>query len=482
MPIATLAIIVGNRDFFPDSLVTEGRQDILAVCKKLDIEPIILDEQATKLGAVETWDHVKVCASLFRKEADRIDGILITLPNFGDEKGIAETIQLAGLRVPILVQAYPDQTKQMGIAHRRDAFCGKISVCGNLRQYGFPFSLTTLHTVHPRTEAFETDLLRFAGVCRVVQGLRRARVGAIGSRPNAFNTVRFSEKLLQESGIAVQTVDLAELMGRARGLADTTEPVQAKLDALRGYTDTRAIPQAPLVAMAKLACVIDAWTTEYDLDATAVQCWPSMQQEYGITSCGIMSMLSQSLKPSACEMDITGAVSMLALQWASGHPSALADWNNNYKDDPDKCVLFHCGNWSTSFLPDSQMKTADILTTAMGEAITYGALAGRTPVGPLTFARIETEDTQGTIRAYTGEGHFTADPLDTFGCAAVIEVPGLQYLMKHICTQGFAHHVAISQSHTGEILAEAFETYLGWDLYYHAAHACDCEGCEGEEG
>lgn len=468
MSKATLAIIVGNRDFFPDRLITEGRQDILSVCQELDIDTIILDEETTKLGAVETWNHAKLCAELFKKNSDRIDGILVTLPNFGDEKGVADTIKLSGLNVPILVQAYPDDLGGMNVERRRDAFCGKISVCNNLRQYGYPFSLTSLHTVDPKSQTFKDDLNEFIQVCHVVNGLKNARLGAIGARPNAFNTVRYSEKLLQEAGISVQTIDLSEIFGKAQRLSDSDQKVQSQLQAINDYADAGSVPQAPLVAMAKLGVVINEWMTEYDLDASAIQCWTSIQENYGVNSCTLMSMMSEKLMPSACEVDIAGVLSMYALQKASGRPSALVDWNNNYGDDPNKCVLFHCGNWAKTFLPDIKIKTADILETVIGEGSTYGAVAGRTPAGPITFARLSTDDMNGMIRTYVGEGHFTDDPLDTFGSKAVVEIPNLQHLMKYICYHGFEHHVAMNASHTSEILCEAFENYLGWDVYHHA--------------
>jgi L-fucose isomerase-like protein len=206
---------------------------------------------------------------------------------------------------------------------------------------------------------------------------------------------------------------------------------------------------------------------EYDIQATAIQCWTSMQRNFGINPCTVMSMMSENLMPSACEVDITGVVSMYALQLASGTPSALVDWNNNYGEDENKCVLFHCGNWAKSYLPDILISTAPILGSTLGVENTYGALAGRTPAGPLTFARVSTDDRHGMIRAYTGEGVFTNDPLATFGNRAVVEVPRLQNLMHYICRNGFEHHAAMSASHTAGILTEAFETYLGWETYLH---------------
>jgi len=464
----TLGVIVGNRDFFPDRLVTEARADILKLFKEMDIEAVIIDENATKLGGVETWAHAKICADLFKKNADRIDGILVTLPNFGDEKGVADTIKLSGLNVPILVQAYPDDLNQLTVERRRDGFCGKISVCNDLRQYGYAYSLTDLHTVHPLTDSFRADLASFVGVCRVVKGLKNARFGAIGARPGNFNTMRFSEKLLQSFGMSVVTVDFSEILGNATRLSDDEARVKAKLEAIKGYAKSDSVPSPALMRMAKLGVIIDSWMNEYDLTASAIQCWTSLQQNYHINVCTLMSMMSEQLMPSACETDITGVATMYALQLASGTPSALVDWNNNYGNDPDKCVLFHCGNWAKSFLPGIEIKNAEILATTLGTENTFGAVAGRVPAGPLTYARISTDDNQGIIRTYMGEGEFTDDPLNTFGARAVIHTPGLQKLMHYISKNGFEHHCAMNASHSAGVLAEAFETYFGWEVYHHA--------------
>jgi L-fucose isomerase-like protein len=463
----TLGVIFGNRDFFPDHLVTEARADVRALFAELGVNGIMLDDTATKLGGVETWSDSKLCADLFRRHAGEIDGVLVCLPNFGDEKGVADTIKLSGLQVPILVQAYPDNLDQFMVERRRDAFCGKVSVCNNLRQYGYAYTLTDQHTVHPTAPAFRRDLENFLGVCRVVNGLRKARLGAVGARPGAFNTVRYSEKLLQAHGMTVTTLDLSEVLGWVARLPDEDGAVAQKLADIKAYADYGSVPPPSLVKMAKLGVVIERWMDENDLVATAIQCWTSLQRNFGVNVCTLMSIMSERLMPSACEVDITGVVSMYAQQLASGRPSALVDWNNNYGDDPNKCVFFHCGNWAKSFIPDAAIKTAPILGTTLGEENTYGAMAGRTPSGPVTYARVSTDDVHGAIRTYVGEGRFTDDKLDTFGTRAVVEVPGLQKLMKYICKNGFEHHVSMNGSHTAPVLAEAFGTYFGWDVYTH---------------
>ena len=138
------------------------------------------------------------------------------------------------------MQAYPDDLDQFNIERRRDSFCGKVSVCNNLRQYGYPFSLTDLHTVSPSSDSFKADLRRFAGVCRVINGLKSARFGAVGTRPNAFITVRYSEKLLEAYGIHVCTVDLSEIFGATDKLADGDPKVKTKLDEIKEVKELRS--------------------------------------------------------------------------------------------------------------------------------------------------------------------------------------------------------------------------------------------------
>lgn len=462
-----LGVVITSRDTFPAHLVIQARKDILDVMSELGLDYITLKPNQAVHGAVQSYQQARMCADLFKKHRDEIDGVLVVLPNFGDEKSVPDAIKLSGLDVPILVQAFPDDMDQLDVSNRRDAYCGKISVCSNLRQYGFAYSVTSLHTVKPDSTSFKQDLARFAGVCRVVKGLRNARFGAVGARPNAFNTVRYSEKLLQEAGISVHTADLSEILGVAAKLKDGDAAVKEQLDKIKAYLPTDGVPNEPLMRMAKFSAALLQWMADLEIQATALQCWNSLQKNYGVNVCGLMSIMSYELMPSACEVDITGVASMYALQLATGTPSAISDWNNNYGDDPDKCILFHCGNWPKNFVPDAKIKYADILATSFGKERTYGAVDGRTPPGPMSFARISTDDQLGMIRTYVGEGSFTDDPLDTFGTQAVVHVPELQKLLHYVVTNGFEHHVAMSSRPSAAILAEAFDNYLGWEVYIH---------------
>ena len=466
--MTTLGIIIGNRGFFPAHLCESGRRAILKVFEEEGIKPITLAPEATKFGAVESLTDAQKCADLFKAHRDEIDGILVTLPNFGDERAVANTLRWADLRIPVLIHAFNDDATRMTIRDRRDSFCGKMSVCNNLRQYGIPYSLTRLHTVDPNNPDFRTDLRRFAATCNVVRRLKHARIGAIGARPAAFNTVRYSEKLLEASGITVETLDLSEALGWVRRMKDAEPEVQDKLTAIGAYTNVRGIPTESLMKMAKLGVAIDRWVRDKQLSATAIQCWTALEEFYGVVPCTLMSMMSNSLLPSACETDIAGLLGMYVLQAASGQPAALLDWNNNFGGEPNKGVVFHCSNLPKAFFSEQKMDYQEIIAGTVGKENTYGTIVGKISPGPFTYCRVSTDDLTGRVATYLGEGRFTEDKLDTFGGYGVIEVPQFQKLLQFICKNGYEHHVAATKAPVADALEDALTSYLGWQTYHHS--------------
>ncbi|MGD0619609.1 MAG: L-fucose/L-arabinose isomerase family protein [Bryobacteraceae bacterium] len=466
-PDITLGLIVGNRGFFPDHLAKSGREEMIAILEKSGVRVVAPGPEETKYGAVETRTESRVCADLFDRHRHEIDGIVVTLPNFGEERGIADALRWSGLKVPVLVQATPDAPGRMTIADRRDSFCGKMSCCNNLKQYGIPYSLTTLHTEAPDSPEFAKDLDWFKAVCRVVKGMKNLRVGSIGARPAAFNTVRYSEKLLEQAGISVEPIDLSEIFGRIAKMKDDDPAALDKIAAIEAYVSTEGIPKPALLKMAKFGAVVDEWMRQTQVSISAVQCWTSMEEYFGVVPCTVMSMMSNNLMSSACEVDICGVLGMHALRLASGTPSALLDWNNNYGGDPDKAVCFHCSNLPKHFFADVKMDFQLIIAGTVGRENTYGTCVGRVKAGPMTYARFSTIDDEGVIAGYLGEGEFTSDPLETFGGAGVVRIPRLQRLLRYICENGFEHHVAANLSSTAAVLEEAATNYLGWPVYRH---------------
>jgi len=462
-------LIPGTRGCFNKTLAQEGKKQLIAQMERLGYDFVVVADGETPTGCVETYQDAKKCSALFARNRDRIDGIIVSLPNFGDEIGVVNTIQMADLKVPVLLQASDDELDKLGTHQRRDSFCGKISVANNLYQYGIPFTDTSRHTCAVDSEAFSRDIVRFASICRTVNGLRKARIGAVGPRPIGFQTVRVSEKLLQDSGITVVPVDGSEIMFAAMALKDNDPGVQKKLSALKGYGSIPAgVPAERLLRQAKYYAAIESWIQENEIDAAAIQCWESVEKNYKCAVCATMSMLGETLVPCACEVDIAGAVSMYALTLAAGTPSALLDWNNNYGDQAEKCVCTHCGNFPKSFTAAPiEISYLDVLSTTLGEENCFGAVKGKVAAGPMTFFRMSSDDRKGEIRAYLGEGRFTDDPFPMSGGIAVCEVPRLDAFLKYMIKNGFEHHVGMVRDHVGNILEEAVGNYLGWNLYRH---------------
>jgi len=465
----TFGVIVGTRNIFNFQLAQEGRKQILAELEKLGYGVVILPADATPTGAVETIQDARKCAELFSQKRGIIDGIIITLPNFSDELGIVNTLKYAELKVPILVQAEDDDNDKVDVKSRRDSFCGKLSVCNNFYQYGIPFTDTTFHTCKVASDVFRSDLQRFAAICRVVGGLKHARIGAIGARPGAFQTMRASEKLLQASGITVVPVDLSEILGEANRMDNNAGALKFKMAEIKEYGKIPSyIKETKITTQAKFGLAIEKWIVENEIDAAAIQCWESIQKNYGCATCLSMSMLGEKMLPCACEVDIAGVISMYMLALAAGKPSALLDWNNNFGNDRNMCVCTHCSNYPKSFFENEiEIANLDVLGTVLGQENCFGAVKGKVKAGPMTYFRISTDDTIGSIKSYLGEGEFTDDAYGMDGGIAVTRIPELQKLMKYMCKEGFEHHVAMVRGNVADVLEEAVNTYLDWDIYRH---------------
>lgn len=465
----TLGVVIGSRAFFSPVPCKDARDEVLAQLARLGIDAVTLPYEATANGAVQSIADAQLYADHFKANAHRIDGLVICLPNFGDEIAVAELVNRARLNVPILLQASNDEVSKVSVKDRRDAFCGKISVTNNFWQYGVPFTETTSHTCDVSGAEFGADLDRFARLCRTVRGLRGARLGAIGARTGAFQTMRYSEKLLQASGITVVTVDLSEMMGAAGAIPDSDPDLRAKMDKIRAYGTIPAhITEHQITTQAKWTLAVNRWIEENGCDASAIQCWRSLQDNFGCATCVTMSMMGEELMPSACEVDIMGALSMYALALASGAPPAILDWNNNYGHEADLCVCTHCGNYPKSFIGDTpEIGELDVLGETIGRSKCFGAVKGKVKPGPMTYFRLSTDDRAGTLKCYLGEGEFTDHPFAMDGGIAVTRVAHLRKLLRFVTQNGFEHHVAMVRGHHADVVNEAVTRYLGWPIYHH---------------
>jgi L-fucose isomerase-like protein len=462
-PRVTFALFFGNRGFFPASLLESARKELASVLKGLGYKYIMMNASATRYGAVETQAEGQQYADFLRENAGKFDGVILCLPNFGDETGAVSALQDAD--VPILIQAYPDEMDKMAPAVRRDAFCGKFSIMDVFHQYGIKFTALKPHTVAPSSQAFSSHLDHFARVCSVVKGVRNMVVGAVGARTTAFKTVRIDELALQRHGITVETYDFSDILAQVRAIEPSSAAYRKKARVLAGYAEWADVPAEAFDKLARLGAVLDRLIAERGLDAVAVRCWLEMQQQLGISPCVLLSELNDRKLVAACEVDVGNAVTMHALSCASGQPSACLDWNNNYGEEENKCILFHCGPVPQTMLAAKGRVTDHlILANAVGAGHGYGCNVGRIAPTPMTFASLTTES--GRVKTYVGEGRFTSDPIpeDFFGAAGVAEIPKLQDVLLHIGREGHRHHTSVTPGNVMAPTKEALGYYLGFEV------------------
>ncbi len=457
----TFALAFCNRGFMPGELIYGAREDMIKAVTDAGHDYIAMDAGLTRFGGIETRDEGLLYAKWLKEHEGQYDGVIFSMPIFADENGAITALQDAG--VPILMQAYPDEIGKMDFAHRRDAFCGKFSVTDVFTQYQVPFTVLKPHVVHPLSPKFQENLRDFAAICRVVNGMKRFTIGCIGARTTAFKTTRFDEIGLQKNGITVEAFDLSELINKVNNKASDDAKVLERIKHLEDYTDFSCVPDEKKLVLGKVSVVIDEYIEEYHLDALAIRCWNEMEQILRICPCVLLSELNDRGIATSCEIDLTSAISMRAMQLASEQPAAVLDWNNNYGDEENKVILFHCGSTAQSLMTGKGKVTSHKMFEKTDKGSGCGTNEGRIRPMKTTLSNCLTVD--GRIKFYASEAEFTADPIEEayFGCAGVCEVPDLEDKLVRLARGGFKHHTCVGVGHMKSILKEAMTTYLGYD-------------------
>lgn len=461
MQKTTFALFFGNRGFFPGEVVAEARNAMVEACEKNGYGYLIMDEALTRYGAVETITEGKLYAKFLEDHKGEYDGIILCMPNFSDENGAA--VALKDVDVPVLVQAFPDRMNSMDFAHRRDALCGKLAMCNVLRQMGIKYTLTKKFCTDPLSADFAEDLRLFAGTCRVVKGMRKFNVGAIGARTTAFKTVRYDEIAFQSKRVNVETVDMARVFSEMDVVSG--EKLEAKKATYASLADFGTYPPEKLENIARLGVVIDNLIEELDLHAVAIRCWDELQKKYGIAPCLILGELNERGIAAACELDVTNAVMMRAVGLAANHPVMLLDVNNNYEDDMDRAIFFHCGPAPASMMQGTGTIEEHLMfKKSYGEGSGVGINKGKYIVDDVTVASLKTEN--GKICAFVTEGELTDDPIpaEFFGCGTVFKKKNTNEMMQYMAKNGYRHHVAITKGRYAEAVREAFDNYLGYNI------------------
>lgn len=456
------ALYFGNRGFFPASLIAGAREEMVKAVTDAGYEYLIAPEELTRYGAVETRQEGWRYAEWLREHEGEYDGVIMSLPNFSDENGAIAALEHCGK--PILIQAYPDEIGKMDFDHRRDSYCGKFSIEDVFHQYGVQYSVFAPHVVHPLTPAFRQNLDDFAAVCRVVNGMRHFSIGILGARTSKFKTVRYDEITLQKYGITCETFDLSDLFYRVRQYDDSDKSVTKRKEHLKNYTDFSRVPEEKLNTLAKVSVVIDDYMQEYRLNCITLRCWEEIQTELGVAPCVLLSELNDRGIVASCEIDLCSAINMYSMQLASQKPTACLDWNNNYDEDENKVILFHCGSTAQSLMKGKGTVTDHKMFAKGCPGCGWGANEGRIAAFPMTLSNCKTEN--GKLTFYVDEGAFTEDEIEPefFGCGGVAKIPDLQRKLIRLGRNGFRHHTTIGVGHMAHILKETFENYLGYDV------------------
>ena len=461
----TFAICLANRGTFPGSLFDTARRELAKALSAQGHRAILLSRGSTRHDAVGSPKEGRVYEEFLAAHRGEIDGVILSLPNFGDENGAVVALKNAG--VPILVQAYPDEPAKMGVHERRDAVCGKLAICNGLRQAGIPYTLTTGFAVSPKSKAFAADVRKFAALCRVVKGLKNFNVGVLGARTTPFKCVRIDEVAFQRHGVNVETLDLADVFKLMR--AADAKAIAAKRKELEAYARRTPCCAKRIDALARLAVAVDRIVDDYGLDSVAVRCWDEFQAEWGISPCVVMSMLNDRGFPAACETDVDNAVMMRALGLAAGEgePVAVFDVNNNYKEAKDKAIFFHCSAVPKGMLAQrGQMDNHPILGKSMGPDTSVGVYNGKMKPGRITVASLRTED--GKLKGFVTEGEVTAlDPgKGFFGTGFVFKKADgrMNDLFNYMAENGYRHHVAFAYGQNADAVREALVKYLGYEI------------------
>lgn len=455
--------MVSTGIFFPPEFCGAARTQMKAAIEKAGIQALLMPEEETAHGGIQSPDEGRKYAKFLKEHEGQYDGVVLSLPNFGNENSAILGLRDCG--VPILIQAYPDEIGKMDVAHRRDAFCGKVSIMNLFHQAKLQYTVYPPHTIAPEDPRFLKELTDFAAVCRVVKKMKRVSVGAIGARTTPWKTVRVDEYALEGLGITVETMDLSELFRRVELMSTDSNVYRSKLNVYRTYTEWGSMPERNFETMVKAAAVLDEVIEEYRLDCLGLRCWNEFEAYLHICPCIILSELCNRGIPAACEVDVGNALSMLALQTASGTPAATLDWNNNYGGEENKCILFHCGPVAKDMLAGGREIVDNPLQAMVhGPGNSWGSSMARIKPSPMTYLSSRTEN--GRLGFYVGEGRFTNDTIEEafFGNAGVAEILELQKILVKAGQNGFRHHVSVTLSKSEGVLREAFSKYLGYNV------------------
>lgn len=458
MPLK-IGFVPASRTIFDQELAVKVRGDVIEALRDAGLEVVAPGEGLTENGLVQTPAEAERVGRLFDQEG--VSGVVVGALNFGNEVPAALAALSRADERPVLLFGVGEEGELTREASRRDSFCGLISIATALRHREARFVFPRRAVCFPDDAEFRLAIFEFGNVCRAVAEVSGAVYGLFGPRPEEFETCAFDElSLLRKLGIRVVPVPLTTLFSLAAAVPVEVEREIA--EDMKGSVDCSGVSESDLAKMARLEAALDGIIEERGLSGLALQCWTSIQDDYGVSPCFVMSRLTDRGVPCACEVDIHGTLSMHLLSLVAGSTAGLADWNNRHYRAADVFSAWHCGVFPPSLCSgEKRLSYHNILADSTGTAVgKFGTVESRLDGGPVTMMRV-TEHPWDTWPVLIAEGDVVDVPGDSPGSHGWVRVSDLDRLYAKLL-RGFPHHTAIAAGHVGgALMAAAY--FLGLD-------------------
>jgi len=403
----------------------KSEEDIIEIRKKvqnLDIELINFKEPLINRS-------ISKKASNFFNE-NNVDLLLVIAGTWTHDNFIVDTMKF--LNCPIIFWSPPDP---LGTPFPRiGSLVGAIQNCGVLTKMGKKVKII-LDEIDSES-GFE-KLRNYINIANTIKCLKLASVGIIGTRtPGMLDTAYHELELRNQVGPEVVHIGIGDLIKYIHEISDeeSKTEVTKNIDSSR----IREVDEEIVIESMKIYLATRRIVNEYDLNAVAFKCWPDLKNYDICSPCYTLSRLSDEGIMSACEGDVTAAVSMLILYWTTGNKVYLGDLLK-INTTTNEILYFHCGAKSTDLAENKD--EVEYRIHAESEGVWKPGLTVDFPLKPgrVTFARIG--EVKGTYRmlVYTGNA-VKSDMFVRGNPARIILDKNPEEVVNHLIANGSEHH------------------------------------------
>ncbi|NLT73398.1 MAG: hypothetical protein GXX94_04280 [Chloroflexi bacterium] len=448
------------------------RDESLAVLRSLEGVEVVVPEKApegteacpacgtTRTGAVSGLDEGDGVADYFISQ--KVDGVVLCPLDFGDERSASKIAEKLGVPVLLYATKEPPAIDNASLARVSDSYCGNLSMASGLYRRNIPFRFAGIF--FPDEEELRHEFEVFVGAVAVVKALIGARIGQVGVRPATFETVAYDEvAMINKFQQNVVPANISDIVAAARGFADDDPRVQALIDQVRETHAILTVADDYLLSEAKVELALRDFYTQNKLSAMAVQCWPSIGRDMGISVCAMYGRLTEAEMLTACEVDVLGALAMIVNYHAGlGRIKPhFIDWTIQHRDNPNWLLAWHCGNAPVSLAADPEKVALRSRANMTGELPvrekdpTAGLHQFQIKPGVVTFCRLQEYDDEWKMLIATGE--IVPSDEDLAGTWSWVAVRDHAELYRTLVEEGFVHHASMIHGDQTEILLEVCE-------------------------